>query len=201
MVLPMDVIKERLRETFGTASQTEVGRKLDMTQGNVSKLLAGQQPAVDTMYRIAEVYGVSVDWLLGLSENKNIPPKGADISYSETVKVLHAMRLCGVADIQKKENQIIGFSIKDPILKALLSKYDVLFTADVEIFKEWRKEKLSLFDDKQLLGRKAWDDDYVRFLSGEARGEADWLVVYKEAKKIQDEYMELMKDECDPFGR
>ena len=64
MALPMYVIKERLRETFGTDSQTEVGRKLDMTQGNVSKLLAGQQPAIDTIYRIAEVYGVSVDWLL-----------------------------------------------------------------------------------------------------------------------------------------
>lgn len=201
MALPMYVIKERLKEIFGTDSQTEVGRKLDMTQGNVSKLLAGQQPAIDTIYRIAEVYGVSVDWLLGLSENKNIPQKDVGISYSETVKVLHAMWLYGVADIQKKDNRIIGFTIKDPMLKVLLSKHEVLFATDMEIFKEWGKEKLSLFDDKQLLDSQCWNDKHVNFLAGEAKGESDWLVVYREAKRIQDEYMELMRDECGPFGR
>ncbi len=41
MALAIDVIKARLRETFGQDSQETVGKKLNMTQGNVSKLLSG----------------------------------------------------------------------------------------------------------------------------------------------------------------
>ena len=58
----MDVqnLKTRLRETFGGDSQETVAQKLNMTQGNVSKILSGSQtPALDTIYQIAEVYEVS----------------------------------------------------------------------------------------------------------------------------------------------
>ena len=73
MALAIDVIKARLKEAFGQDSQETVGKKLNMTQGNVSKLLSGsQQPTLETIYHVSEIYGVSVDWLLGLSDKKDI---------------------------------------------------------------------------------------------------------------------------------
>ena len=48
MAINSEVLKERLRDTFGTDSQETVGNKLSMTQGNVSKLLSGtQQPTLE----------------------------------------------------------------------------------------------------------------------------------------------------------
>ena len=56
-----------------------------MTQGNVSKLLSGtQQPTIDTLYRISEEYGISADWILGLSNIKTIPNN--DLSYGDILK-------------------------------------------------------------------------------------------------------------------
>ena len=70
----MDSIKERLREAFGSDSQETIGKNLNMTQGNVSKLLSGaQQPTVDTLLRIANVYDVSIDW----HEDSNLYSLGA----------------------------------------------------------------------------------------------------------------------------
>ena len=67
MIVDSEVLKTRLREAFGSDSQETVGKKLNMSQGNISKLLSGsQQPTMDTIYSIAKIYGVSVDWLLGL---------------------------------------------------------------------------------------------------------------------------------------
>lgn len=43
MPLSSEIIKERLRMTFGSESQEVVAGKLNMSQGNVSKLLSGSQ--------------------------------------------------------------------------------------------------------------------------------------------------------------
>ena len=59
MTFDMEVIKERLREVFKNDSQKDVGKKLNMTQGNVSKLLTGkQQPTIGTIFLIAKKYDV-----------------------------------------------------------------------------------------------------------------------------------------------
>lgn len=48
MTFNIEITKERLGELFKNESQEAVGKKLNMTQGNVSKLLTGkQQPTVD----------------------------------------------------------------------------------------------------------------------------------------------------------
>lgn len=43
MPLSSDIIRERLRMTFGSELQEVVAGKLNMSQGNVSKLLSGSQ--------------------------------------------------------------------------------------------------------------------------------------------------------------
>lgn len=82
IALNMDVLRERLRETFGGELQDTVAKNLNMAQGNVSKLLSGsQQPTLETIFHIAEVYNVSTDWLLGISERKRSVKTPGAVSY------------------------------------------------------------------------------------------------------------------------
>ena len=89
MIVDSEVLKTRLREAFGSDSQETVGKKLNMSQGNISKLLSGsQQPTMDTIYSIAKIYGVSVDWLLGLSNKKSITHYSTETTYASAIKTL-----------------------------------------------------------------------------------------------------------------
>ncbi|MDE5931663.1 MAG: helix-turn-helix domain-containing protein [Lachnospiraceae bacterium] len=57
MAFNIEIMKERLGELFKNESQEAVGKKLNMTQGNVSKLLTGkQQPTVETIFQIAKLH-------------------------------------------------------------------------------------------------------------------------------------------------
>lgn len=63
------IISERLAKAFGNDTQDVTARKLCMTQGNVSKLVNGEQmPTVDTLVEVSKAYNVSVDWLVGVSD-------------------------------------------------------------------------------------------------------------------------------------
>jgi len=62
-------ISGRLAKAFGNDTQDVIARKLGMTQGNVSKLVNGEQmPTVDTLVEVSKAYNVSVDWLVGVSD-------------------------------------------------------------------------------------------------------------------------------------
>ena len=62
---------EKINGLFEGKSQTELVEMLEISQTMVSALKKGkiQSPGIDTVYRIAEKFNVSVDWLLGLAEN------------------------------------------------------------------------------------------------------------------------------------
>ncbi len=53
-------------------TQVEMGQKIGITQGNISKIINGEYKTVsaDTVYKIAKYLGVTTDYLLGLSDIK-----------------------------------------------------------------------------------------------------------------------------------
>lgn len=60
-------MKDRLSEVFQNDTQEIVERKLNTTQGNVSKWMRGTQiPTTDMLYEISKAYDVSVDWIMGI---------------------------------------------------------------------------------------------------------------------------------------
>ena len=201
VAMELDILKERLREIFGDDSQEIVGGKLNMTQGNVSRLLSGsQQPTPDTLYRIAEVYEVSIDWLMGLSNNKKRATAKEKTSYAAAVEMLMKLYQHGSNIEFKSSGYELKLSIKDPLLKALLKKSITLSKTDKELYQSWKEMKLSLFNDKSLVYQKMWQDNDVGFLAGEATAEAHWLEVYNLAKAKEAEYAEMMGDAPGPFG-
>ena len=62
---------EKINGLFEGKSQTELAEMLEISQTMVSALKKGkiQSPGIDTVYRIAEKFNVSVDWLLGLAKD------------------------------------------------------------------------------------------------------------------------------------
>ena len=100
MVSYMD-FKIRLAELRDNADlkQTELAEKVSLKSSAISKYEKGlTQPSMDTLIRFAEIFNVSVDYLLGLSSipnpytTENFTPKEVDI-------ILRFRRLT-------KENQI-----------------------------------------------------------------------------------------------
>ena len=65
----MDGFGERLRRARGSDSQVVFARKLGISQVAYSRYELGQrEPGIDCLYQIGIITGVSIDWLLGLSE-------------------------------------------------------------------------------------------------------------------------------------
>lgn len=85
-----DLLRSRLSETFKGDTQPVVARKLNTSQSNVSKWMSGQQvPTTDNLLLISKAYNVSIDWLLGISEEKEIDGVVLDkLSYEQIAKVL-----------------------------------------------------------------------------------------------------------------
>lgn len=200
MALNTDSIKERLREAFGSDSQDTIGKKLNMTQGNVSKLLSGaQQPTLDTLYRIATVYDVSVDWIMGLSDRKKSIKPESGTTYGLAIETIQDIVHRGAEMSDKEKEGAVEIKIKDPILVKLIRKSAALSKADWEMFKDWRKNRLSVFDDKPLIWASTFMSNNVGFLAGEATTESNLLEVYEVAKKEEDEYAAMMGDNQSPF--
>ena len=83
-------LPERLAETFKGETQEITSSRLITTQSNISKWLSGQQtPTTATLYQIAKSYNVSVDWLLGLSDVKEIDGIAFDkITYEQAFRFI-----------------------------------------------------------------------------------------------------------------
>ena len=70
------LILKRLREEKGY-SQAQLARKLNVSKSSISKYESNQSvPSVETLTRIALIYGVSLDYLVGIEKNKTISVEG-----------------------------------------------------------------------------------------------------------------------------
>ncbi len=81
---------ERLNEIFGNESQIVTASRLNTSQGNVSKWKSGEaKPTIDFLLDISVVYDVSIDWLMGLSDNKRTTDINIEsLTYEQVMRVL-----------------------------------------------------------------------------------------------------------------
>ncbi len=201
MTLDMEVLKQRLREILGNDSQEKVGKKLNMTQGNVSKILSGaQQPTLESIYQIAGIYDVSVDWLLGLSDKKSIAKSGDETTYETVVKSILDIIHHRTAEIDFSNNGVFSIKIEDPLANALTRKGKGLADADWDSYLQWRNTRLSMFESKPLLYNAGWKNSKYLLFVGQASSESQWLKVYDEALEQQEIFFDMVRDDPDPFG-
>lgn len=188
MALPGELLRDRMREAFGTDSQEIIGQKLNMSQGNVSKMLSGvQQPALETIYHIAKKYDVSVDWLLGLSQVKTTGAKNQELSYVSMAKIISLLLQCDTVDINANNApNDTRVMFMDPLLSHLLDKCKRLYEADPELLQDWLEKKLPLFAGLSFLPEEAWESDAARDMDFvDLMTDAEWIEAYNLVKQME----------------
>lgn len=202
-MIDMELFRLRLKEAFGADTQKMIAEKLHTTQGNVSKWLSSpQQPELDTLYNISNTYKVSIDWLLGLTERKRIIKGNGMTTYALSTEALCDLKAHNAIDVRDKKNHHDSFviEVKDPLLTALIEKGFKLVDADKEILKVWIDDKLSLFDDAEIIWSGIWREEEIRFYVAEATKEEHWREVHAIAIDNENYYAEMMGDDVGPFA-
>jgi len=198
-----EVISKRLKEAFGKDTQETVAAKLHMSQANVSKILSGRQmPTAEMLESVSNIYEVSVDWLLGLSDDKHVHKVINAPTYEEAVKILLDAEACGAIKLLIESNGNIEIKVEDPLLQILLKKGNGLRKIDFDIYKDWREQRLSEFDGKEIINSDVWDDDLdLIFYLKEAGNENNLVEVYERALKEQKEYVRIVGPDPGPFDQ
>lgn len=90
---------ERVKKARGALSQEKFGQKCFLTSQAISKYenadnddkSKGRLPSIDTAALIAKAAGVSLDWLAGLSDNKELSAEGKSLPKLETYWDLYSL--------------------------------------------------------------------------------------------------------------
>ena len=105
---------EELRNKLNL-SQNELAEKLNMTQQRISAYEKGKrEPDIDTIKQLADFFGVTTDYLLGKSDERN--PKKDDIN-EDDVKLVADSGFRGLNEYNKK--------VAIDIIKSLKAKQDI----------------------------------------------------------------------------
>lgn len=185
-------LKKRLKETFGSDTQKKIAEKLHTEQGNISKILNEKHKlTLDRAFQIAEEYGVSIDWLVGRSEEKRIINKTGHTTYTTAIRTLCDLIMLGAIDIVEERSKLV-LTVEDPLINALVKKSRALSTLDKETIQNWEESKLSFFYDKPVLFRLTWTEMNEDFLTEEAVRNLDWKKVYEAAAEVEKEIAKKM---------
>ena len=195
------IIKKRLREAFGDDVQETVASKLNMSQSNVSKLLSGNQtPTAEVLKNVSNAYGVSVDWLLGLSDEKRLHKNADTPTYEDAVNLILDLEAYGVIRTSTDNGSMLSYDMSDPILNWLLQKGRKLKSTDQSFYRTWRESRLSKFYGKEVLSDTVWEmDRELDYYLCAANTEADLEKVYGMAHKKEQEYVESVDPDPGPF--
>lgn len=85
----LTITSQRLKVVMGDMTQAEFANEVHTSQTTISKVLSGATPSSALLVSISQRFGVSTDWLLGLSDNKYVSGASTErLLYSDVVPVL-----------------------------------------------------------------------------------------------------------------
>lgn len=198
-----EIIKKRLKEAFGEDVQKTVAAKLCMSQSSISKMLSGVQlPTAEVLENVSRSYDVSVDWLLGLSDDRFLRKRLNMPTYGDAVKIILDLDALCAVDILMDSDEKICLKLKDPLLKQLLSKGNKLKRVDHDYYQSWRDKRLSEFNGKKVIDGYIWNESGdLSFYLREAENEEDLAEIYQMAIKKEQKYERLAKPDPGPFDK
>lgn len=164
-----NITLERIKELKGSDSQEVFAQKIHTTQSNISKLFKGTTlPSAATLIELAKTYRVSVDWLLGLSDQKETEPKVQSHKLTaETITYADAMAVLEV--LYQKESIDVGYDnngynsepdpstiyVRDKVLAYFLDNRFRYSGGSKNIYDIWLKQAMAIYDKFLLL---QWTD-------------------------------------------
>lgn len=164
-----NITLERIKELKGNDSQEVFAQKIHTTQSNISKLFKGTTlPSASTLIELANTYHVSVDWLLGLSDEKEAVSQvqshnltAQTITYADAMAVLEVLYQKGSIDVGYDNN---GYNsepdpstiyVRDKVLAYFLDNRFRYSGGSKNIYDIWLKQATSIYEKHLLL---QWTD-------------------------------------------
>lgn len=164
-----NITLERIKELKGNDSQEVFAQKIHTTQSNISKMLKGMTPpSAATLTELAKTYHVSVDWLLGLSDEKETGPKVQShkltvetVTYADAMAVLEVLYQKGSINVGYDNN---GYNsepdpstiyVRDQVLAYFLDNRFRYSGGSQNIYDIWMKQAMAIYDKYLLL---QWTD-------------------------------------------
>lgn len=153
-----NIVGLRIKEAIGLDSQNKAANRVGCDQSQISKYINGDcQPSVPVLIALSSEYGVSVDWLLGLSDLKNINNiDDNSVTYEQIVKLIDVLY-----DHNSIEDHQVGngdhaihdfgtIEVKDTWLLYLLEQRSTVKKSGKDFFKTWEQHFLSKFNVELL---------------------------------------------------
>ncbi len=210
-----DNISKRLSEIFQGDIQETVALKLNTTQGNVSKWVNGQQlPTIDMLREISIAYKVSTDWILGLSDQKEIDGLVIEkLSYEQAVRIIDRLIEMGTLIIPNLQELIEGRSeieecmedeeilqtrvsaidsdylkVNDRIFSYMLRRRLKIYEIGEDFVEIWKTQSLPLFRGLKLLNYKGNMEEAIDTRPWAAfNKDGDWVELIKELGSMSEE--------------
>lgn len=218
-----EIVSKRLAELFRNETQEMTANRLKMTQGNVSKWLSAQQlPTSDVLYTIAKVYDVSVDWILGISDVRDI--NGLDIedlTYEQVARIMDKlivndnMRILNLKEaetchspddfgeigtsgirIEIRPNDNSDYiKVKDRLLSYMLRRRYKIYDVGEDMVDFWQNSSLPNFKGLKVVDNKGNMQDALDAKGWVGLQDADWVNLIEEISKLsEDERTALIEE-------
>lgn len=201
------VFRERLSEVMRRygGGQSRFAQSIGLDRSALSQLLSGKTvrlPRAETLVAIAEAHGVSLDWLMGVSQNERL---AAEIAPTLAIE----LGASGPDDsrLQQWRREASGYKIR--YVPATLP--DLLRTEDVIRYELGRaadaRVEASIADaDRYLAYTRRPETDMevcmpVQRLTGFARGEGIWSGLDRDTRRAQLSHMAHLLEELYPTFR
>lgn len=207
------IVGQRLSEVFMSEKQETTACRLNVEQGTVSKWKTGRQiPNPETLVMIADMYDVSLDWILGLSDVKERNSLSSEkISYAQVISVLD--RLFNLANIEvlnfrevaKDKRLSLGYisendeslkndtdyiKINDRVLSYLLRRRKVIYDFDDSMAQDWVDKIINIFKNQVTLDYRRDAAKVIDTKPLSTFKEGDWGGLVEEINNMSDSQME-----------
>lgn len=208
-----DVLPSRLAEIFGDETQQSIADRLYTGQSNVSKWLSGEStPPTGTLFLIAKTYKVSVDWLLGISDEKEVDGVSIEkLTYEQVARMFDRLMKYGcieIPDLQKlrpvaedeydedrpPEYDSDYIKINDRALSFIFRRRMKLMDVDEDYLDMWIENEVKRFNGVRLLSYKGKMAEALDQYSWSTFKAGDWASLLTELKdKTEEDLANLIK--------
>ena len=205
------ILKERLSKIFEGETQGITAKKLNMTQGNVSKWMSGQQlPTTDMLYTISKTYKMSVDWLLGISDEPEVDGLVLEkLTYEQVAKIFDNLIENNTIEIPNKNGIYSStkkgdddehtlpiyiwehIKLKDRLLSEIMRRRYKLIDPELNMHDVWY-DKLASFHGLHLLNYNEKLEKVIDANSPAQFNEGDWAELIEKLSKLNEDELEKM---------
>lgn len=210
-----EIVAKRLTELFGDETQEITANRLRTVQSNISKWKRAEQlPTTDTLYTIAKVYEVSIDWILGISGVRDINGLNIDdLTYEQVVRIMDKlivndnMRILNRKEAETKQSpedfgeiETSGIRIeikpndnsdyikvKDRLLSYMLRRRYKIYDVGEDMVDFWHNSSLPNFKGLKVVDYKGNIQDVLDAKGWVGLQDADWVNLIKEISKLSEE--------------